>query len=182
MKLLILICFTMILGTSSLKGQEVQTFPTLKAERLTKEEVIFPDDLKQKANILILVFEQQAQKLVDTWAKIILDEYEPRADVSYHEVPMISTWYAPIGWQIDNWMRGGIPEQFHNNTATFYGNRKPKKNSRKPYFEQLDMPKKNSCYVFVLDENGRIKYRVEGPRTETKEAEFRDLLSTLISS
>jgi len=68
-------------------------------------------------------FQQDAQSLVDTRAEIILKEYEAKENISCHEVPMISTLYKPISWQIDNWVRAGIPSQFHDNTATFHGNR-----------------------------------------------------------
>jgi len=85
-------------------------FPVLTAEKLSGEKITFPDDLEQDVNILILVFERNSQKLVDTWAEIILKEYEPKPNIQYYEVPMISYWYKPIGWQIDNWMRDGIPD------------------------------------------------------------------------
>ncbi len=161
------------LVTLSLNGQTgEQRFPQLKAQSLQKETIIFPDDLKNKANILILVFEQDAQRLVDTWAEVILADYEPRPDVSYHEVPMISGWYRPIGWQIDNWMRDGIPENLHDNTTTFYGN-------RRPYFEELNMNDIDSCYLFLLDREGYIRFRAEGPRDEEQEAALRTAIAKL---
>ncbi|HAA13470.1 MAG TPA: hypothetical protein DCE41_17975 [Cytophagales bacterium] len=168
-------------GSSSRKNQSINTsgeigdpFPTLKAETLSRKTVVFPTDLRGKANILILVFKQDAQRLVNTWADIILDEYEPQVEITYHEVPMISTLYKPIGWQIDNWMRGGIPDQWHDNTATFYGD-------RGPYYEQLNMTEQRSCYVFVLDDKGTIRYRAEGPKSLEAEKEFREAVATLIN-
>ncbi|MEL6535867.1 MAG: hypothetical protein AAFQ98_10670 [Bacteroidota bacterium] len=157
---------------SQTNGEVGDLFPTLEAETLSKEEITFPTDLEGKANIIILVFKQEAQKLVNTWADVILEEYEPLAEISYHEVPMISTFYKPIGWQIDNWMRGGIPTQWHDNTATFYGD-------RSPYFQKLNMTEQRSCYVFVLDEEGIIQFRSEGPRNPTDEAKFRQIITTL---
>ena len=144
-------------------------FPSLKAELLSGDKILFPEDLAAEYNILILVFEQNSQRLVDTWAKMILKEYEPLSNVSYYEVPMISTLYKPIGWQIDNWMRAGIPMQFHDNTATFYGN-------RKPYFEALGMDDKSSCYLFVLAADGEILHRASGPMTDETEDELRVVL------
>ena len=147
-------------------------FPDLTAETLSRQKVTFPGDLNGDANILILVFKQNAQRLVNTWADIILPELDPQPNITYHEVPMISTLYKPIGWQIDNWMRGGIPNEFHDNTATYYGD-------RSAYFKALDMPKRGSCYVFVLDSEGIIRYRYEGPRTSEAEEEFRAVVQQL---
>lgn len=158
---------------NSLIAQEkAQRFPKLEAKSLTREKIIFPDDLSDPVNILILVFKQDAQRIVDTWAKIILEEYEPQANISYYEVPMISTWWVPISWQIDNWMRDGIPEDFHDNTTTFYGD-------RGPYFEQLNMKDKDSCYLFILDSEGYIRFREEGPRNPAKEQAFRKAILSL---
>ena len=148
-------------------------FPTLEAERLSGAKVVFPEDVNAKANILILVFKQRAQRIVNTWADIILEELEPQSTITYHEVPMISTFYKPFSGGIDSGMRGGIPEQYHDNTTTFYGD-------RSPYFDKLGMDKKSSCYVFVLDKDGIIRYRYEGRRTDKAEQEFRSVISELI--
>ncbi len=163
----------MLLNAGYLYSQEVpMLFPNLKAETLSGDKIVFPDDLDHEINILILVFEQKSQRLVDTWAEIILKEYEPKEEIQYYEVPMISYWYAPIGWQIDNWMRDGIPQEYHDNTTTFYGN-------RKPYFEELNMPDKSSCYLFILDREGYIRFRTEGERDEEKEVAFRKAIEKL---
>jgi len=163
--------FWLLILCQAASGQDVtMRFPELTAETLSGEKITFPDDVNAQVNILILVFEQNSQELVDTWAKIILDEYEPQADISYYEIPMISYWWKPIGWQIDNWMREGIPKDYHDNTATFYGN-------RSPYFDTLEMNDKSSCYLFLLDKEGNIFFRTEGPRTPQKEATFRQAIA-----
>lgn len=106
------------------------------------------------------------------WTYIILPELEPQEGITYHEVPMISTFYRTFSNGIDSGMRGGIPEQYHDNTTTFYGD-------HSLYFEQLDMRKKGSCYVFVLDTEGKIRYRYEGRRTDKAEAAFRAVIAQL---
>ena len=150
-------------------------FPELKGETLEGRKVVFPTDLNEEVNILILVFEQKAQSLVNTWADLILGEFEPREGISYYEVPMISTLYYPIAWQIDNWMRDGIPAHLHDNTVTFYGN-------RSPYFEMLKIEDKESCYLFVVDRQGNIKYRTQGPVSKHNETSFREAMSEILLS
>lgn len=66
----------------------------------------FPTELEGDAHILILVFRQRAQRIVNTWADIILPELEPQEGITYHEVPMISTFYRPFRNGIDSGMRG----------------------------------------------------------------------------
>lgn len=172
MKYFVMLMLTLA-GINHLNGQnELEKFPQLKAKSLKKEKITFPDDLTNEINILILVFQQDAQRLVDTWAKIILSEFEPQTNISYYEVPMVSTLYIPIAWQVDNWMRAGIPEQYHDNTTTFYGN-------RSPYFKKLNMDEKDSCYLFIVDQSGYIQFRTEGARTSEKETAFRNAITSL---
>ena len=151
------------------QGQpESQLFPQLKAKTLSGDEIIFPDDLNS-LSILILLFDQNAQYEVDTWASMIFESFESQA-VSYYEIPMMSTLYKPIGWQIDQWMRDGIPDKYHGNTATFYGD-------RSPYFNWLDMTDKSTCYLFVLDAEGRIIHRDWGAMDQEKREKLQKILN-----
>ena len=153
--------------------KDTELFPRLKGETLTGKTVTFPEDLENDINILILVFKQEGQYLVDTWAGLILKEYEPKPDMSYFEVPMLSIIYKPISWQIDKWMRDGIPKRYHENTVTFYGD-------RSTYMRQLGMNDKDSCYIFVLDREGEITFRSQGSMTAAKERAFRKAMAAMV--
>ena len=157
------------------QGEIPPRFPNIMANTLKKVPLAIPKDLNQTVNIVILVFERQAQAKVNTWAEMILSEMEPQDHISYYEIPMMSGMYSPIGWQIDNWMRAGIPKDYHDNTATFYGN-------RKFVFDELDISDRSSCYLFVLDKSGRIQFRAEGVRNPTSESEFRKVVSNLLEN
>ncbi|MEL6864856.1 MAG: hypothetical protein AAFP19_10565 [Bacteroidota bacterium] len=169
-----LLFFSLISFSAMAQQDSLQRFPDINANTLDRQSVQLPRDVNRKVNILILVFEKQAQLLVNTWAEVILKEFEPQADISYMEVPMMSGWWSPIGWQIDNWMRDGIPEQYHDNTATFYGN-------RSSFFKGLAIEDQSSCYLFVLDEEGYIHHRAEGPMKEDGEQALRVAIDRLMN-
>ncbi|MEL6191706.1 MAG: hypothetical protein AAFR66_06640 [Bacteroidota bacterium] len=149
-------------------------FPDLTVERLSREEIILPNALTQEANILILVFERDSQFKVDSWAEFIISDHEAKPEVSYHEIPMISSFFKLASGWTDNGMRSGINPKLHDNVATFYGD-------RDPYFEGLQMSDKSSVYVFILDKEGIIRYREEGMVTAQKRQEFEEVLSQLTS-
>ncbi|MEM8901284.1 MAG: hypothetical protein AAGC85_24445 [Bacteroidota bacterium] len=149
-------------------------FPDLTVERLSREEITLPDALTQQANILALVFERESQYKVDTWAEFIISDHEAKPEVSYHEIPMISSFFKLASGWIDNGMRSGINPKLHDNVATFYGD-------RDPYFEGLQMSDKSSIYVFILDEEGIIRYREEGMLTPEKRKGFEKVLAQLTS-
>ncbi|MEM7513544.1 MAG: hypothetical protein AAF388_21635 [Bacteroidota bacterium] len=149
-------------------------FPDLTVERLSREEITLPNALNQEANILVLVFERESQSKVDTWAEFIISDHEAKPEVSYHEIPMISSFFKLASGWIDNGMRSGINPKLHDNVATFYGN-------RDPYFENLQMSDKSSVYVFILDRDGIIRYREEGIVTTEKRQEFEKVMAKLTS-
>ncbi|MEL6674785.1 MAG: hypothetical protein AAFR61_21435 [Bacteroidota bacterium] len=173
-KLLSMLCLSLAsLSLGLAQTARVRMFPTIQLKTLTRKPLTVPKDLTQKVNIVILVFEQQAQLKVNTWASVIFKEFEPQASISYHELPMMSGWYAPMAWQIDNWMRDGIPQDYHANTATFYGD-------RSPLLRKLEITDRSDCYVYILDQTGRIRFQSQGNMTPEKEQAFRAAVQRLL--
>jgi ATP10 protein len=129
-------------------------FPEIKAQTLSKKDIVFPTDLAGKPTIICIAFEGSAQPLVDTWATPVLAKY-PNQEVNYCEIPMIASGYKFVRGFIDGGMRGGVPKNLHNNVATYYG-------SLSSYKTNLMMDKKDSCYLFLLDKSGAIQYLSEG--------------------
>ncbi len=60
-----------------------QEFPKILAHTLNKVPLAIPKDLTQMVNIVILVFERQAQSKVNTWTEMILSKMEPQDQISY---------------------------------------------------------------------------------------------------
>lgn len=135
-------------------------FPVLEAETLAKNKIEFPKDNIGKVTIYAIAFEGDAQKIVDTWTKPILDKYSNN-EVNYFEIPMISGAYSIMKKVIDNGMRGGVPVNLHNNVATYYG-------SLSEYKTNLKMNNKDTIYMYLLDKNGKICWLEEGYATEEK--------------
>jgi putative protein-disulfide isomerase len=125
-------------------------FPEMKAQTLSKKDIIFPAETLGKPTILCLVFDGKAQSLVDTWTTPILEKY-PNNEVNYYEIPMIKSVYKIIKGTIDNGMRKGVPEKLHKNVATYFG-------SLSDYKTKLMLDDTNNCFVFLLDKEGTIKY------------------------
>lgn len=163
-----------IFSPAFLFGQlEGTKFPELKATTLKNNEITFPNDLNVKASVIIIAMERNTQKKVDTWAPFILKNYEKKEEVRFYEVPMISGWYSWMSGFIDGGMRSGIDPSFHDNTATFYGN-------RSPYIKQLKMEDKSDCYVFILDQAGIIRFNTSGEMTDEKREQFSEVMNNLL--
>jgi ATP10 protein len=125
-------------------------FPVMAVQTLSKNKIELPTYTLGKPTIICLVFEQNAQPLVDTWTYPILEKYT-NSEINYYEVPMITSGYKLVSGFIDNGMRSGVPKELHNNVATYYG-------SLTQYKADLMMSDKNSCYIFLVNKEGVISH------------------------
>jgi ATP10 protein len=132
-------------------------FPNLKVETLSKNKIELPNN---NITIACIVFEQNSQSKVDTWTVPIVEKY-PNDNIIYLEIPMIKAGYKFASGFIDNGMRGGVPKDLHDNVATYYG-------KLNKYKTDLLMFDKNSCYLFLIDKNGIIKYTTESMASPEK--------------
>jgi ATP10 protein len=137
-----------------------KVFPELKAQTLSKKDVVFPKDVAGKPTIICIAFVGNAQSLVDTWTTPILKKY-PNQEVNFYEIPMIKGAWGIVSGMIDGGMRSGVPKELHGNVATYYG-------SLTDYKTNLMMPDKNSCYLFLLDKTGVIQYVAEAAADSDK--------------
>jgi hypothetical protein len=130
-------------------------FPTVKAKTLAGRELTFPGATSGKVALLFVAFEQASQQQINSWFPVLLEDVLREGRVEYYEIPMISGAYRLVSRFIDSGMRGGVPRELHDRTATFYGD-------RSAFFEALDIRDTSNAILFVLDNKGEIVFRVEG--------------------
>ena len=124
-------------------------FPTIEAQTLEDKRIVFSADLHGTISVLVTGFAQEVQLPINSWTAFILEDY-PAA--SYFEVPIGNVPFAFIGRQIDNAMKASVPRELHGKTATYYGS------LCSTYQQQFGATDLSTCYVFLLDRQGRIMY------------------------
>jgi hypothetical protein len=134
------------------------TFPTLTAETLAGSEKTLPAAAAGTVTLITLAFERAAQDQIDAWAEPFLEEFADNRGISYFEVPMLKSEYKAMSGFIDGGMRGGIPQDRHDNVMTFYGD-------ITPYRQALGMGDAEAAYVFLVDRNGVIQFAGQGAPT-----------------
>jgi ATP10 protein len=153
-------------------GQEIgKPFPTVSAKTLAKRCVRFPDETKGKVGLVFVAFEQGAQQDINSWVSPFIGDVLDNDKVSYYEIPMISGAYKPVSRFIDGGMRGGVPKDLHDRTATFYG-------KRADFFQSMAITDQSRAYLFVLSRDGRIVFRTDGPATTEKVSAAREALES----
>jgi ATP10 protein len=151
-------------------GQSIgKPFPTISAKTLAKRCVRFPEETKGKVGLVFVAFEQGAQQDINSWVDPFIGDVLSNDAVSYYEIPMISGTYKPVSRFIDGGMRGGVPKNLHDRTATFYG-------KRADFFESMAISDQSRAYLFVLSRDGRIVFRTAGPATAEKISAARNAL------
>ena len=128
-------------------------FPQLRGRNLEGEEKNIPEDLG--GAILILAFKQSQQSDIDSWRPSLKDH-------SVYEIPIINSAYRPMRRFIDGGMRSGISDKkIRENTITVYMR-------KKRLLELLDISDEH-IHLYLVDENGEIKWRSEGAYEKGKE-------------
>jgi hypothetical protein len=118
---------------------------------------------------MVIAFRRSSQSQVDSWLGPAGRTFGPDTGVKIYEIPMIGTRYGRLmAGRIDTGMRSGISPEKHPFVITCYGD-------LAPYKKALEMPDPSLVYVFLLDREGRIRWRNSGRATKN---DLQDLIET----
>lgn len=147
------------------------SFPVVPGENLLGERYDLPGDLDAARNLLLVAFRREQQAAVDTWLPLATEIEAESDDVRYYELPVISRYYRPFRWVIDGGMRAGIPdEDTRRRTITVY-------TDTATFRRALDLPTDSTIYALLVDRDGRVHWRAEGPLTDAVADELRTHLA-----
>ncbi len=147
-------------------------FPTVHARTLADREVEFPAEVRGTVGLLFVAFAQDAQRQINSWMPL-LTNYLSSKEVSYYELPMMEDAYRSAAAFIDGGMRRGVPPRLHDRTATYYG-------SLDAVFAALEITDNSKAYLFVLDRDGRIVFRVSDMATDDGVAKVTEVVNKLL--
>ena len=145
-------------------------FPALESETLEKQAVHLPHDFQGQRNLLLIAFEREQQKDIDTW----LTQMQPYEDIDkrfrYYEIPTIEKMNHLMRWFINSGMRHGIPDKkARERTVTLYIDKQSFKKS-------LQIPDEKKIYAILVDRSGKILWRAAGPYDEPNGKRLQEFL------
>lgn len=162
-------------ATASARGMEGRTmtqghFPQVKASNLERKQYSLPGGFEGERNLILVAFEREQQKDVDTWLHAMRQFEESDPGFQYYELPTIQRPVAPVRWFIDNGMRGGIPDRrARQRTITLYLD-------KKAFCDSLLIADQSKIYALLVDRAGNVLWRAEGDFDETKGASLKAAL------
>ncbi len=159
-------------GLGALPGNSMMEahFPSVKASNLEKREFNLPADFEGDRNLLLIAFEREQQKDVDTWLREMKRFEEMDPGFQYYELPTIQRPNALARWFIDNGMRHGIPDRkAREHTITLYL-------EKQPFLDALRIADQTKIYALLVDRDGNVLWKSEGVLDEAKGASLRGVL------
>ena len=137
-------------------------FPRLTATNLENREFHLPEDFAGERNLVLIAFQREQQKQLDTWLREMphLQKIDPGFE--YYELPTIERPNALARWFIDSGMRRGIPDKnARARTITLYID-------KKLFEESLQLPTEETVYAILVDRTGKVLWRADGAFDESK--------------
>ena len=139
-----------------------ETFPNLTSKNLSGNELKLPAGFSGEKNLVLIAFERDQQKDVDTWLKVLPQYQQAHPTMAYYELPTIKRMNGMVRFFIDNGMRGGIKDQQQRaRTITLYID-------KEPFKKALNIPSEDRIYALLLNKSGTVIWRAEGLYDEAK--------------
>jgi hypothetical protein len=146
------------------------TFPQLTATNLEGTTLSLPADFAGERNLLLIAFQREQQKNVDTWLHQ-MKRFESSPGFRYYELPTIDKLNPLVRWFFNSGMRRGIPDRdARARTFTLYID-KP------PFRKALNIADEKQIYAILIDRSGRVLWRAEGDFDEAKGSSLQDTLA-----
>ena len=137
-------------------------FPEVNGHNLLRNNMQLPNDFEGKLNIVFIAFQRWQQSDIDSWLKLAEELEASYLGLRTYELPVIYQMNRLSRFFINEGMRAGIPnKKTRAHTITLY-------TDRKAFRSQLQLPSTDTMYVLLVDDDGKVVWRCEGPLTETK--------------
>ena len=158
-------CIVAALSSALISGaQPPVVFPQLTATNLAKEKMKLPQDFAGTRNLLLIAFEREQQKDVDTWLPAVKEIEAAHPNFRYYELPAIGRSNPLFRWYLDSSMRSGIPDSVaRSRTITLYID-------KQSFRHTLDIPSESAISALLVDKAGKVVWRATGEFTEEKKA------------
>lgn len=148
-------------------------FPSVSGSNLERREFNLPQDFEGKLNLVALAFEQWQQTDVNTWLPTVATLEELYPNLKFYELPTLTQFNGLFQNVIDGGMRSGIPDKATREvTITLYLD-------RAAFMRSLEIPDTKAIVLLLVDNEGKIYWRGQGPFDETQSEGLEQTLVTL---
>jgi hypothetical protein len=146
------------------------TFPSVTGRSLAGESFDLPAAFAGDLSLAIVAFQRRHWDDVATWTQ--LGEELERANISfvYYRVPVIDHRYRLFRPLVDGTLRVGTDDRERERTVSVY-------TPKEAFREALSIPSEDRVYALLLDDEGRVRWRAAGPRSDAATRELRQFVT-----
>jgi hypothetical protein len=164
---MVLCVMTMLPLAHATQGGDVPkpvVFPPVLSYSLDKVKVSLPADLEGKANLLLISFEPEQQKDVDTWFPVAQALQHTNFDFRWYRLPVSNRENLVFRWWENSSMRSdeSDPETWHWIVPLYV--------NKDEFRHTLDIPDEHSIVALLTDKQGHVLWRASGDLTAEKRA------------
>jgi len=146
-------------------------FPSVSGDNLSKATLHLPADFAgANGNLILIAFEREQQKDVDTWAvrAAVLEKSQP--GFRFYDLPILPRRDIFYRWWLNTAMRSGVSEDAARaRTIPLYV-------GKEDFRKSLQIPSERTITALLLNKQGDVVWRTEGPWSDDKQ---KQLLSSL---
>jgi hypothetical protein len=166
-------CLFLLLIMNSVSFAQTITFPSVSGSNLEQRPFNLPQDFEGKLNLVALAFEQWQQNEVNSWLPTVTMLEELYPNLKFYELPTLTQFNGLFQSAIDGGMRSGIPDiATREVTITLYLD-------RAAFMRSLEIPDAKAIVLLLVDNEGKIYWRGQGPFDETQNEGLEQILITL---
>lgn len=163
----LLLCVLLLSPAHALQAGDTQKpliFPAITSYSLDKVKVNLPADLEGQLNLLLISFEPEQQKEVNTWLPVAQALQHTNFNFRWYRMPVSNHENFIFRWWENSSMRSDEtdPETWHWIVPLYV--------NKDEFRRALQIPNERSIVALLTDKQGRILWRAFGPLTPEKRA------------
>jgi hypothetical protein len=142
--------------------QNVAVFPSMITYSLDKAKVNLPGDLEGRVNLLLISFEPEQQKEIDTWFSTAQALQHTNFDFRWYRMPVSTRENFVFRWWENSSMRSDEtdPETWHWIVPLYV--------NKDEFRHSLQIPNEHSIVALLTDKQGHVLWRASGALTPEK--------------
>jgi hypothetical protein len=149
-------------------------FPQITGIDLEGKKRELPQAFGGKLNIVAVAFKREQQKDIDSWNEMVDEATNNNPEIRFYEVPLIYEMKASSRFWVNNGMRSGVDAEDRANVITVY--------TKREKFLEITKMNIETIYILLVDDSGKILWRVEGPSSKEKKKSLRLQIKKYLSS
>jgi hypothetical protein len=160
----------MVMLMATVSFAQTLVFPNVSGSNLEQRPFNLPQDFEGKLNLVALAFEQWQQNDVNSWLPTVTTLQELYPNLKFYELPTLTQFNGLFQSAIDGGMRAGIPDKATREvTITLYLD-------RAAFMRSLEIPDIKAIVLLLVDKEGNIYWRGQGPFDETRKEGLEQVL------